>query len=364
MTAVATDIPIHEHVSCELMLTSACNLACEYCIARELRPHSMEADLTRKAVDLLIFLAQGASSIEFTFTGGEPLLRFPVLKSAANHINRSADAANMRSSLVLKTNGTIMSGEIARFLKHHRALVVVSIDGTSDVHDKHRRSARGAGTHNLVSRNIQVMLEHQIDCIASLTVHPDSCESVLASIRFLQGIGLKAIDVAPAYGTVTWKRRQSDALARLLGQIAAHMRQENSREARLEVGPLYQKTEHVADQLMNCWGCRAASSNLAIMPDGRITGCSALAMLVPRFPSLVIGSVLEGVDEEAVRKLRELAQAGPKQRLACKSCPAKRNCTGGCLAINYATKHHPLIPPSFYCRTISAIPQAWSVAWT
>jgi uncharacterized protein len=309
------------------MLATACNLACRYCIARDLRRTKMSAELAHRAVEMFIFLAEGAKSIEITFTGGEPLIQFSLIKALASHIDRAARRANMESRLVVKTNGTILNLEIISFLRRSRARVVVSIDGSPDVHDQYRRSSRGEGTYEVVARNIRLMLENAVDCTASLTVHPQWSDSVLSNVQHLHTLGLRSIDVGPAYGTVDWDERQAEALARSLTAVASYMHRVNRKAIQLEVGPLYRESEHVAGQLRNCWGCRAASSNIAILPDGRVTGCSALAMLVPAFPELVIGSVSKGLDPRAVARVCKLAQAGSDRRSACRSCLAKTNCT-------------------------------------
>jgi len=323
----------------------------------------MSADLAHRAVNLFIFLAEGATSVEISFTGGEPLLRFSLLKTLSSHVERAAHAAKMDTRLVVKTNGTILNAEVIRFFRQFKMRVVVSIDGSPGVHDLYRRSCQGLGTYDVVSRNIQLMLENEVDCTASLTVHPQWSDSVLSNVQHLHRLGLKRIDVGPAYGTVEWDEQRAESLAQSLTAVASYMHEVNRESNELEVGPLYRDTEHVDGQLGNCWGCRAASSNIAILPDGRIAGCSALAMLVPTFPELVIGSVSKGIDVGAVTHLCELAQAGPDRRLVCRSCSAKTNCGGGCLAINYASTGAPLAPPSFYCRTIAAIPHAWHQAW-
>jgi uncharacterized protein len=206
-------------------------------------------------------------------------------------------------------------------------------------------------------------MERGVECVASMTVHPSACATVLSNVRELQKLGLRRIDVGPAYGTVQWSEIQSQHFAESLAELAVLMKSERANGCFLEIGPLYQESEHVGDQLREAWGCKAGSSNLAFLPDGSIAGCSALAMLAPRFPHLLLGNIWNGMDSKAVRRLRQDAGAGVRRRLRCKRCPAQDNCAGGCLAINYATSGVPLKPPAFYCKTIAAIPKAWMVAW-
>jgi len=149
----------------------------------------------------------------------------------------------------------------------------------------------------------------------------------------------------------------------LLTHVAAYAKGVRESGGVLEVGPLYRDSEHTGSQLCNSWGCGAASTNLAFLPEGQITGCSALAMLLPRFPVLLLGDVMRGLDGDAVTQLLSLAQAGPEHRLKCQKCSAATDCAGGCLAINYAESSSAFLPPDFYCQTISAIPKAWATLW-
>jgi len=129
------------------------------------------------------------------------------------------------------------------------------------------------------------------------------------------------------------------------------------------VGPLYRFSEHLGGVLKDSWGCHAASTNLAFMPNGQIVGCSSLAMLATQYPELIIGDVVAGIYTDALNRFLELAQAGLQRRPYCQRCEAAPNCTGGCLAINLSQNGTYFFPPSFYCRTISIIPTAWSYAW-
>ena len=153
---------VHENLSCEILLTNSCNMSCDYCIATNIPGPTMSRETGRKAIDMFVYLAQGGKYIEFTFTGGEPLIDFLILKDLTNYAEERTCEAGMQVHFVLKTNGTILNRDIIDFMRVHRIRVVVSIDGTSAVHDKHRRTVSGEGTHNLVCRNLLALLQNQI----------------------------------------------------------------------------------------------------------------------------------------------------------------------------------------------------------
>ena len=354
---------IHEHLSCELLLTTFCNMRCVYCVAGDLTESSMSIETGRKAIDMFIDLAQGATSLEVVFTGGEPLLEFKTMKNLTRYAQELATKTGTDIHFIIKTNGTVLNGKIIEFLGAYHIKVVISIDGTEENHNKYRKDSVGNGTHHIVLRNLKDILQKPIPCAASITVHPTLCTTAINSVRYLHQIGVEQIDLGPAYGTVLWTKDDSLALAQCLHDVARYMRDVANSGKNLEVGPLYQKSEHIEGRLSDCWGCGAASTNIAFMPNGQIAGCSSLGMLTPRYPELILGDVWNGLDEHAIAHLLQLTQAGFQERPLCQQCEAATNCTGGCLAINYSTTALPLMPPPFYCKTMCSIPSAWQTAW-
>jgi len=354
---------VYDYLTAELLLTSDCNLACSYCIARDLPKATLSIEEGKKSIDLFIRLGDGASFVEFTLTGGEPLLVYPLVERLIGYAEEQAQAAGMDASFILKTNGTILNEAIIDFACAHRLKVVISIDGVPNVHDRHRLTKKHCPTHSIVLHNLMALLEHDVQCVASITIHPDACANLSDSVRQLHEMGIDCIDVGPAYGTVNWSDSDINTMVDSIIEIGRYIRDVHSAGGELEVGPLYHFTEHVGGVLKDSWGCHAASTNLAFMPNGQIVGCSSLAMLATRYPELVIGDVTNGIYTAALDRFLELTQAGVQRRPYCQRCEAAPNCTGGCLAINLSQNGTPFSPPCFYCRTISIIPTAWSYAW-
>ena len=354
----------YDHVSCEIVLTGKCNMRCDYCIAKSLPGSTMTDETGRKVIDLFVHLAQGAKDVEFTFTGGEPLLAFAVLKSVVRYAVQRTRDMEMEARFVLKTNGTRLDDEMIAFLETHRVKVVVSVDGQPAVHDKHRRLRNGTKTHATICRNLSALLHKGIPCVASMTVHPDSVPMIGEGVRFLHGLGVEQIDVGPVYDTAEWTPEQCGDWVQSLMEAAEYVRGVQDSGGNLEVGPFFRDSDHRDGVLSDRWGCHAAASNLAFLPTGEVAGCSALGMMHGRFPELVLGNVDDGITQQAVDRLVGLAQASREERKACRGCPTATNCTGGCLAINLGTTGMPFDPPHFYCSTIAAIPMAWEKAWT
>lgn len=119
---------LQEHLSCELLLTTLCNMGCVYCIAGDLPDSTMSIEAGRKAIDMFVDLAQGATSLEVIFTGGEPLLEFTTLRELTLYAQQRATEVGANICFVIKTNGTILNGTIIDFLNANFIKLVISID--------------------------------------------------------------------------------------------------------------------------------------------------------------------------------------------------------------------------------------------
>ena len=354
---------LHDHLSCELLLTTFCNMRCVYCIARDLPASIMSAETGRKAIDMFVDLAKGASSLEITFTGGEPLLEFKTMRYLTFYAQKRASQIGACTSFVIKTNGTILNQTILDFVNANNIEMVVSIDGIPENHDEYRKDLAQNGTHHIVCSNLKVILQNAIPCIASITVHPRLCKTVLDSVCYLYNLGVEKIDLGPAYGTVKWTKNEGFVFSKSIHDVAIYMKEMITAGKNIEVGPIYKESEHVGEILSEHWGCSALSTNIAFLPEGQITGCSALAMLITRYPNLVLGNVWKGLEDRTSKNLLQLTLAGIQKRPSCQKCEASANCKGGCLAINLSTSESPFRPPNFYCCAMRTIPNAWQTAW-
>ncbi|MEW6455604.1 MAG: radical SAM protein [Acidobacteriota bacterium] len=135
----------------QLEITEQCNLRCNYCIynpfVSDKRNHgnrNMNPSVAKAAIDYLTTHSSGKEGVAVTFYGGEPLLRFPFIKSCVNYAHHTLNKKRHRFSLT--TNSTLLTAEMADFFYHENFSVVVSIDGPEEIHDDYRKDFRGRGS--------------------------------------------------------------------------------------------------------------------------------------------------------------------------------------------------------------------------
>jgi sulfatase maturation enzyme AslB (radical SAM superfamily) len=124
------------------VLTSACNLRCVYCYQDAKGKQVMDWRTLRQAVDLL--LASKRWDARLTFYGGEPLLRFDLVRRAVEYA-RERTGGYPWPRFAIITNGTLLTREVADFLALHRVRTRISFDGVRESQD-----LRGRGTFRVL----------------------------------------------------------------------------------------------------------------------------------------------------------------------------------------------------------------------
>ncbi|MDK2587344.1 radical SAM protein [Romboutsia sedimentorum] len=134
----------------ELEVTERCNLRCKYCVYQEgqgafrnFGENDMSLDTAKKAIDLLALRSD--DEVNISFYGGEPLLRFDLIKQCISYCNDKF--SNKTVYYNMTTNCTLMTPEIAGYLASvDNFTITVSLDGPECIHDKNRVFINGTGS--------------------------------------------------------------------------------------------------------------------------------------------------------------------------------------------------------------------------
>ena len=143
-----------------------CNLACDYCFYLDktaLYPNG-PAQLPNAVLARMLesYLSLPFDSFAIAFQGGEPLLAGLPFFKQANDLAKRFLPPQKHLTFSIQTNATLMTREAARFFADEGWLVGVSVDGPAPVHDAHRRTPDGHGTHADVLRGIEAL--RNADC--------------------------------------------------------------------------------------------------------------------------------------------------------------------------------------------------------
>lgn len=143
------------------VVTNACNMKCVYCQAQNGKcvPNGMMTkEVAKKAVD--IALSSPEVYLSFEFQGGEPLMNFDVIKYIVEYTESQNTTKVIEYNLV--SNLTLLTDEIAQFIKEHNIGVSTSIDGDEILHNQNRSYRSDNGTYRDVLKGIELLKSYDI----------------------------------------------------------------------------------------------------------------------------------------------------------------------------------------------------------
>ncbi|MDF9842712.1 MULTISPECIES: radical SAM protein [unclassified Paenibacillus] len=147
-----------------LLTTEACNIRCTYCVysgnyenQRSHNRENMSVDTAKKAVDkYLSNFKQRKFKNPFdnpliAFYGGEAFLNYELMKEI---VVFSEEKYSGKIQFSTTTNAILLNDEKIHFLAKHSFILSVSLNGDRDEHDRMRVFKDGAGTFDLVMKNL------------------------------------------------------------------------------------------------------------------------------------------------------------------------------------------------------------------
>lgn len=146
-----------------LEVTGKCNLRCKYCIYndtyihnREFNKEDMTLETAKKAIDY--FFAHGKDKISITFYGGEPLIRYELLKQIIEYSNKMNTTYNKKISFGFTTNMTLLTDSMAEYFASIPNLNIMgSLDGSKDIHDEYRKKVDGSGSFSEAFNGLKIL---------------------------------------------------------------------------------------------------------------------------------------------------------------------------------------------------------------
>jgi uncharacterized protein len=161
-------------------VASRCNIDCSYCYwfrdaAVYDKPKLMNADVLHRLLQRIEEHVTQHSLIDFPIIlhGGEPLLW------GIENFHRIAEACRAITSrtgceipIAVTTNGVLIDEEWLNCFEARHISVAISLDGPAHIHDAHRRTFQGTGTHAAVERAARMLVSRDIGVSALAVCNP------------------------------------------------------------------------------------------------------------------------------------------------------------------------------------------------
>src|SRR5262245_31893905 len=143
--------------------TPFCNLDCSYCYLPDRQnTRKMSRQTLERTFDWVF--ASGLVRQPFTLLwhAGEPLVMPPAFYDRAAELLARHDRDGALVTQSFQTNATLIDAEWCALIRRLKIHIGVSVDGPAFLHDRRRRTRRGAGTLDHVLDGIRRLREHDI----------------------------------------------------------------------------------------------------------------------------------------------------------------------------------------------------------
>src|SRR5215469_2335703 len=136
-----------------LQPTSFCNIDCDYCyLSNRNDRRKMSLETIRSAVRLVIDSHLVKERLCVVWHAGEPLVLPVQYYDEAFAAIQETVVSRCEISHSIQSNGTLIDDLWCQFLMKHRVRIGLSIDGPALIHDAHRKTRNGKGSHALAMR--------------------------------------------------------------------------------------------------------------------------------------------------------------------------------------------------------------------
>jgi uncharacterized protein len=167
VTAGWNPVPFNEFI---VKIHSRCDLACDYCYMYELadqswrdqarRMSTVTAELTAMRIGEHV-RAHRLSSVGMVLHGGEPLLAGRELISHLVTAARDEVGPDVAVDVSVQTNAVGLDDSYLDLFDEFGIKVGISLDGTAQAHDRHRRFSSGRGSHAAVAAGLDRLADRR-----------------------------------------------------------------------------------------------------------------------------------------------------------------------------------------------------------
>lgn len=307
-----------------LSLTGKCNFACRYCYAVDHDAGQMTVGIALAAVRLA---AVSGEKFVLQFSGGEPLLNFPVLQAVVQYVEDN----KLPAVLQLQTNASLLNDAMARYLYEHKVAIGISLDGRPAVNDKLRVKKNGSGATGAILAGVEVLRRNNIACGVTCVVTKENVQELSGIIDFAYFLGnIRKIgfDILRGQGRGAFLQPPSaQEMQRAMEQVYAR-RDKLSRLAGYTISIAQQERVKTL-----CKGCAEAFGHCYAMngeaafvdAKGDIFACSSLV----GNQDFYLGNVFSGLEAPLIEKTKNTI----KEAMSfCCQCASFKLCGGGCFA--------------------------------
>ncbi|MFC1753634.1 radical SAM protein [Thermoproteota archaeon] len=346
-----------ESASIQLALVKGCNMRCEYCYEKDCFNKDgnilMSKEVGERAVEFLIEKSKHCKGMNITFFGGEPLINWKTIKHLVHYIEKRAKELGRGSPYyALTTNGTLITKEIARYIKKYNFGLMCSLDGPPEIQNKLRPMAGGKGSFYKAARGIKrvMKIRRQVTVRATTNKANNDC---LMLHEFFERFGFTRFAIGAAMGKSFSKGPLDFGPEDVDALIEKADKEIDFALQRLKEGkPLYRNPFTVLKAIHTRKHtkirCGVGKGTTIVSVDGKLFPCHRYLGM----DEYCVGDIWKGYDKQ---KLYDYLYDYIKIKDTCKPCWLRTLCGGPCpWYVAHEDGHHRSPDEDFQCRIVKS----------
>ncbi|MBP9211074.1 MAG: radical SAM protein [Saprospiraceae bacterium] len=340
-----------------IFVTQQCNLRCTYCYIDK-KPETMSLDVAHKVVEFIYKKSILTNEeVNIGFFGGEPLLRFNLVKKITQFIKNHPLYCPDRVNITIVSNGTIFTDEIATFINENEIGFGISCDGPPSVQDLYRVTLSGNGSSEIVEKNIKRAKKSLSRIMVNAVYTPETLYKLAVTVEYLTSIGVRHIYLNPDF-SAKWRLEHVKMLPEIYEEIGSLYMKYYLEERPHFISLIDSK---IAVILREGYGklerCRMGQAEFAFTTQGDIYPCERL--VGDGKNDHCIGNVFDGLTQQV--SLCHKAE-GAEMNAECTHCGIKDYCMNWCGCSNYMSSgSYNRVGPFLCASEIASINTAYMV---
>lgn len=310
--------------SCIFFLTWDCNLRCKYCYEGGVR--KTDSMSQKVAFDGIDFFMKMAKRLHIQFFGGEPLMKFGLMKEMEEYLKKNYPN---RYSFSIYTNGTFINDEVLDWFKKNKVHVTLSIDGPKEVNDINRVYPDGSSSFDKI-KHVLDGLDRNSSRIR-MTVTPNNVENMFESMKFFYDLGFSDIQ-EEVDRFAKWSEDKIDILVneyKRLGDFLVNVYTNDPsvhwRNYERRVFPF------ASPQNKRRSRCGTTERSCSLDVNGNLYPCQKFIVN----QQMCIGDIYTGFNETQIEIVKNFRLPNYlAQTRGCKECEYVGTCFAGCIADN------------------------------
>lgn len=313
-----------------LIPTMKCNFRCTYCFEKcEGYPdEDMSPEIMQKVIELINNRVKNEGNLSIAWFGGEPLVKFDIVKELQSKINYLAKEKNINVHSSIITNGYLLNKKVSDELVDLGVkFAQVTIDGSKEIHDQRRVLTNGQGTYEKIIKNL---LESNEELQISIRVNIDKknigcIDDFLDSLKKSGIVNKKNIRL---YFSVV---RDYDTAKGCIAENCYNIKEYSQEEMKLNELALRKGIKTRTPINPQISSCGAVSTKaLLVEPDGSLQKCwSLVGNKDTRIGHLDTNQLDEQKNLFTSNEIKWYSWSGYKKD-ECKKCSILPLCMGGC----------------------------------